>query len=43
MTLSFSLATFCRPNSFVAFYSLEHHVHIRHWRKYDQQKEFTVV
>jgi len=37
MTLSLSLATFCRPNSF-AFDFLQHHVHIRHRRDYDKQK-----
>jgi len=34
MTLSLSLATFFRPNSFFAFDFLQHHVHIRHRRDY---------
>jgi len=42
MTLSLSLATFCRPNSLFAFYSLQHHVHIRHSRDYDEQKAVVV-
>jgi len=32
-----SLATFCRPNSNFAFYSLQHHMHIRHKRDYDAE------
>jgi len=43
MTLSFSLAAFCRPNSLFTFYSLQHHVHIRHGRDYDEQKAVVVV
>ena len=43
MTLSLSLATFCRPNSFLAFDFLQHHVHIRHRRDYDKQKAVVVV
>jgi len=42
MTLSLSLATFCRPNS-LAFHFLQHHVHIRHRRDYDKQKAVVVV
>ena len=34
MTLSLSLATFCRPNSSFAFDFLQHHVHIRYRRDY---------
>jgi len=37
MTLSHSLATFCRPNSLLAFYSLQHHAYTRHRRDYDEQ------
>jgi len=43
MTLSLSLATFCRPNSFFAFDILQHHVHIRHRKGYDKQKALVVV
>ena len=43
MTLSISLATFCRPNSSCAFDSLQHHLHIRHRRDYDKQKAVVVV
>jgi len=43
MTLSLSLATFCRPNSSFAFDFLQHHAHIRHRRDYDKQKEVVVV
>jgi len=41
MTLSLSLATFCRPNSFALDF-LQHHVHIRHSRDYDEQKAVVV-
>jgi len=37
MTLSLSLATLCRPNSLFTFYSLQHHVHIRHMMDYEQK------
>jgi len=43
MTLSLSLATFCRPNSYFSFYFLQHHVHIRHGRGYGEQKAVIVV
>ena len=43
MTLSLSLVTFCRLNSSFAFDFLQHHVHIRHRRDYDQQKAVVVV
>jgi len=43
ITLSLSLATFCRPNSLFAFYSLQHHAHIHHRRDYDEQKVVVVV
>ena len=36
MTLHLSLATFCGTNSHFAFYSRQHHVHIRHRRDYYQ-------
>ena len=42
MTLSLSLATFCRPNSSFAFDFLQHHVHIRYRRNYDSQKAVVV-
>jgi len=42
MTLSLSLAAFCRPNSF-AFDFLQHHVHIRYRRGYDKPKAVVVV
>ena len=42
MTLSLSLATFCRPNSSFAFDFLQHHVHIRHRRDYDKQNAVAV-
>jgi len=38
MTLSLSLATFCRPNSSFAFDFLQRHVHIHHRGDYDKQK-----
>jgi len=43
MTLSLSLATFCRPNSSFAFDFVQHDVHIRHRRDYDKQKAVVVV
>jgi len=43
MTLSLFLAAFFRPNSFFTFYCLQHHVHIRHRRDYDEQKAVVVV
>jgi len=43
MTLSLSLAAFCRLNSSFAFDFLQHHVHIRHRRNYDEQKAVVVV
>jgi len=43
MTLSLSLATFCRPDSYFAFDLLQHHVHIRHSRDYDKQKAVVMV
>jgi len=43
MTLSLFLAAFFRPNSLFAFYSLQHHVHIRHRRDYDEQKAVVVI
>jgi len=43
MTLSLSLATFCRPHPSFAFDFLQHHVHIRHRRDYDKQKAVVVV
>jgi len=43
MTLSVSLATFCRPNYSFAFDFFQHHVHIRHRWDYDQQKAVLVV
>jgi len=43
MTLSLSFATFCRPNYLFAFSSLQHHVHIRHMRGYDEQKAAVLV
>jgi len=43
MTLSLSLATFCRPNSSFAFKFLQHHVQIRHRRDYDEQKAVVVM
>jgi len=43
MTLSLSLATFCRTNSSFAFDFLQHHVHIRHRMDYDKQKAVVVV
>jgi len=43
MTLSLSFATFCRPNSSFALDFLQHHVHIRHSRDYDEQKGVVVV
>jgi len=43
MTLSLSMATFCRPYSSFAFDFLQQHVHIRHRRDYDKQKTVIVV
>jgi len=43
MTLSLPLATFCGPNSLFAFYSLQHHVHIRPRRDSDEEKAVVVV
>ena len=43
MTLSYSLATFCRPNSSFPFDILQHNVHIRHRRDYDEHKAVVVV
>jgi len=43
MTLSLSLATFCRPNSSFVFDFLQHYVHIGHTRNYDKQKAVVVV
>jgi len=45
MTLSLSLATFFRQNSSFSFDFLQHHVHIRDRRDYDndKQKAVTVV
>jgi len=42
MTLSLSLATFCRPNSSFVFDFLQHHVQIRHKRNYNNQKAVVV-
>jgi len=38
MTLSLSLASFCRQLSLFAFYLLQHHVNIRPNKDYDEQK-----
>jgi len=43
MTLSLSFATFCWPNCLFAFYSLQHHVRIRHRSDYVEQKTVLVV
>jgi len=43
MTLSLSMATFCRPNFSFAFDFLQQHVHILHSRNYDKQKAVVVV
>jgi len=43
MTLSLSLATFCRPNSSLAFNFLQHHVHIRYRSDFDKQKAVVMV
>jgi len=43
MTLSFSLATFCLPNSLFAFSSLQLHLNIVHRRDYDEQKAVVLV
>jgi len=43
MTLSLVLATFFPLSSFYAFYSLQHHVHIRHRRDYDEEKAVVMV
>ena len=43
MTLSLSLATFCRPNSSFAFDFLQRHVHIRHRRDYGKKKVVVVM
>jgi len=43
MTLSLSLATFCRPNSLSAFYSLQHNVHTPSQMHYDEQMAVVVV
>jgi len=43
MTLSLSSARFCRPNSSFAFDFLQHQVHIRHMRVYDDQKAVVMV
>jgi len=37
MTLSLSLATFCRPNFSFAFDFLQYHVHIRYRKDYDKK------
>jgi len=37
------MATICRPNSFLAFYPLQHHEHIRYRRIYDEQKAVVVM
>ena len=42
-SLSLSLATFFRKNSLFTFYSLQHHVQIRHRRDYDEQNAVAVV
>jgi len=38
-----TLATFSRQNSYFAFDSFQHHVHIRRRRDYDEQKAVVVV
>jgi len=43
MTVSLSLATFCRPNTYFAFSSLQYHVYIHQRRDYDKQKAIVVV
>ena len=43
MTLSLSLATFCRPNSPFAIDFLQHHVHIHHKRDYDKQQAVVMA
>jgi len=43
MTLSLSLAKFCRRSSLFTFYSLQHHVHIRHRGNYVEQKAVVVA
>ena len=43
MTLSLSLATFCRPNSSFAFNSLQHYGYIRHRTDYDKQSSCSGV
>jgi len=43
MTLGLVLATFSRPNSSFAFYSFQHHVHIRHRRDYYKHKAVVVL
>ena len=44
MTLHLSLAGYVFfQHSHFAFYSLQHHVHIRHRRDYDEQKAVVVV
>jgi len=38
------LTTFCRPNSLLAFCSLQHHMHtLSHRRDYDEQKAIVVL
>jgi len=43
MTLSLSWATFFWPNPLFTFYSIQHHVHIRHRRDHDEKKAVVVV
>jgi len=43
MSLSLSLAKFCRPNSLLACCSLQHHMHINHRRNDDEQKAVVVL
>jgi len=43
MTLHLTFATFCQENSLFTIYSLQHHVHIRHKKDYDEQNARIVV
>ena len=43
MTISFSLAMFCRQSSLFAFYYLQYCVQVHHRRDYDEQKAVAVV
>jgi len=38
-----AVATFCRPHSLVAFYSFQHHMHIRHTPRRDYGEQSAVV